>query len=175
MNSNLQDLVEKQDSELKQAKQLIPSLQRQVKADKYAGRRFCDGHFGSPRTPSYDQEDGANSLFDQEFSSGDYTTPESSDDMFLKDLNPCLTPYYAKTKSKEFDSYDSPDDDDGLSGSNLESPYDTEFNTCGAKLSESSDCCQSSTAGNGHRCTEIKVLADLLYYEKFVCLTQELH
>lgn len=37
----------------------------------------------------------------QEFSSGDPMTPIGSpDDMFLKDLNPCLTPYYAKTKSK---------------------------------------------------------------------------
>lgn len=38
--------------------------------------------------------------FGNEFSSGDYTTPGSPDDMFLKDLNPCLTPNYAKTKSK---------------------------------------------------------------------------
>ena len=36
--------------------------------------------------------------YDQEFSSGDHTAPGSPDDMFLKDLNPCLTPYY-KTKS----------------------------------------------------------------------------
>ncbi|KAL0407198.1 UNVERIFIED_CONTAM: hypothetical protein Slati_4033700 [Sesamum latifolium] len=182
MNSHLQELVEKQGSELKQAKQLIPGLQRQVtsltgqlrclaedlaevKAGKYAGRRYCDGLSSSPRAPSYDQEDGANSLvreiftlFDQEFSSGDYTIPESPDDMFLKDLNPCLTPYYAKTKSKELDGYDSPDDDDELSGSNLESSYDIEFNTCGAKLSKSPDCCQSSTAGNGRGSDENKCM-----------------
>lgn len=36
----------------------------------------------------------------QELSSGDRTTaPGSPDDMFLNDLNPCLTPY-AKSKSK---------------------------------------------------------------------------
>ncbi|KAK6149645.1 hypothetical protein DH2020_017170 [Rehmannia glutinosa] len=153
MNLQLEDFLEKQGSELKQAKQLIPSLQRQVtsltgqlqslaedlaevKADKYSGRGLCDNHFSSPRTPSYDQDDAANSLFDhQEYSSGDYTTPESPDDMFLKDLNPCLTPY-SKTKSKEFDTYDSPDDK-------------IVFNTCATKLSKSSECCQSSKAGKG--------------------------
>lgn len=35
----------------------------------------------------------------QELSSGERTTPGSPDDMFLNDLNPCLTPY-AKSKSK---------------------------------------------------------------------------
>ncbi|KAL0443039.1 UNVERIFIED_CONTAM: hypothetical protein Slati_2026600 [Sesamum latifolium] len=149
----------------KTAKQLIPSLQRQVtsltgqlqclaedlaevKADKYSGRGYCDNHFSSPRTPSYDQEEAANSLFDQEFSSGDYTTPESPDDMFLKDLNPCLTPSYAKTKSKEFDVYNSPDDT-GLSKSITQSPDEIAFNTCGTKLSKSSDCSQSSRTGKG--------------------------
>ncbi|XP_011095934.1 leucine-rich repeat flightless-interacting protein 2 isoform X2 [Sesamum indicum] len=164
MNSQLQDLLEKQGSELKQAKQLIPSLQRQVtsltgqlqclaedlaevKADKYSGRGYRDNHFCSPRTPSYDQEEAANSLFDQEFSSGDYTTPESPDDMFLKDLNPCLTPY-AKTKSKEFGVYNSPDDA-GLSTSITQSSDEIAFNTCGTKLSKSSDCSQSSRTGKG--------------------------
>ncbi|KAK4439456.1 hypothetical protein Salat_0280500 [Sesamum alatum] len=165
MNSQLQDLLEKQGSELKQAKQLIPSLQRQVtsltgklqclaedlaevKADKYSARGYHDNHFSSPRTPSYDQEEAANSLFDHEFSSGDYTTPESPDDMFLKDLNPCLTPSYAKTKSKEFDAYNSPDDA-GLSKTITQSPDQNAYNTCGTTLSKSSDCCQSSRTGKG--------------------------
>ncbi|PIN02282.1 hypothetical protein CDL12_25207 [Handroanthus impetiginosus] len=162
MNAQLQDLLEKQGSELKQAKQLIPGLQKQVssltgqlqclaedlaevKADKYPGRGFCDNHYSSPRTPSYDQEDAANSLFDQEYSSGDYTTPESPDDMFLKDLNPCLTPY-SKTKSKESDVYGSPDDA-RLSKDITQSSDEIVFNTCSTKLSKSSDCCQSSKAG----------------------------
>ncbi|CAK9156818.1 unnamed protein product [Ilex paraguariensis] len=124
MNSQLQELLEKQGSELKQAKQLIPNLQKQVtsltgqlqclaedleevKADKYSMRGCYDGHVSSPRTPVFDQEEAANSL---EFSSWDHTTPGSPDDMFLKDLNPCLTPYYAKAKSKEFEAmgYNSP-------------------------------------------------------------------
>ncbi|MCD7451701.1 hypothetical protein HAX54_013084 [Datura stramonium] len=84
---NQEDLLEKQGSELKQAKQLIPNLQRQVKADKYAIRGSYDS-LGSP--PDKDQE-AANSL---EFSSEDHTIPGSPDDMFLKDVNPCLRPYY---------------------------------------------------------------------------------
>ncbi|KAL1537240.1 hypothetical protein AAHA92_29775 [Salvia divinorum] len=127
MNSQVHDFLEKQGLELKQAKQLIPNLQRQVtsltgqlqslaqdlaevKADKYSGRGFCDGDFSSPRTPSYDQEDASKFPFDQECSSGDYTTPGSPDEMFLNDLNPCLTPCYSKTKSKEFDLYGAPAD-----------------------------------------------------------------
>ena len=31
---------------------------------------------------------------------GDPNSPVSPDDMLLKDLNPCLTPYYAKSRSK---------------------------------------------------------------------------
>ncbi|CAA0818002.1 Unknown protein [Striga hermonthica] len=156
LNSQLQDLLDKQGSELKQAKQLIPSLQKQVtsltgqlqclaedlaevKADKYSsGRGLFDNQFSSPRTPSYDQEDAANSLFDQVYSSGDYTTPDSPDDMFLKDLNPCLTPY-SKSKSKEFSAYNSPDDK-------------FVYGTCATKLSRSSESCQSSMSGDS-KCT----------------------
>ncbi|KAL2495611.1 hypothetical protein Fot_39368 [Forsythia ovata] len=164
MNSQFQKLLEKQGSELKQAKHLIPSLQRQVtsltgqlqclaedlaevKADKYSVKGSSDNHFSSPRTPSYDQEEAANSWFDQEFSSGDYTTPDSPDDMFLKDLNPCLTPCYSKTKSKDFEVYDSPVDD-FLSRNNLEMYHESSFNSCARKLSKSSDCCHCSKTGN---------------------------
>uniref|UniRef100_A0A6N2K0R6 Uncharacterized protein n=1 Tax=Salix viminalis TaxID=40686 RepID=A0A6N2K0R6_SALVM len=113
MNSQLQELLEQQGSELNQAKQLIPTLQRQVtsltgqlqylaedlaevKADKYP--RACIHYPGSsPGTPSHDHEETANSL---EFSSCDGATRGSPDDMLLKDLNPCLTPYFAEKKSK---------------------------------------------------------------------------
>ncbi|XP_047956254.1 uncharacterized protein LOC125201987 [Salvia hispanica] len=151
MNSQVHDFLEKQGLELKQAKQLIPNLQKQVtslteklqslaqdlaevKADKYSGRGFCDDDFNSPRTPSYDQEHASNFPF--EYSSGDYTTPGSPDDMFLNDLNPCLTPY-SKTKSKEFDLYGSPADGGP-------SP-----DTYGTKVSKSSECSQSSKASKG--------------------------
>ncbi|KAL8469200.1 hypothetical protein ACS0TY_032144 [Phlomoides rotata] len=158
MTSQLQDLLVRQGSELKEAKQLIPSLQRQVtsltghlqnlaedlaevKADKYSGRGFSDNHFSSPRTPSYDQEDADNFL---EYSSGDYATPDSPDNMFLKDLNPCLTPY-SKTKSKEFDVYT----DAGFSESTKQSSPETLVYTSSPKLSKSSECCHSSNARNG--------------------------
>ncbi|KAG6641901.1 uncharacterized protein LOC122277692 [Carya illinoinensis] len=159
MNSQLQELLEKQGSELKQAKQLIPTLQRQVtsltgqlqclaedlaevKADKHSERaRFhCQG--SSPRTPRYNDEHASNSL---EFSSGDPTTPQSPDDMFLKDLNPCLTPYYALSKSKECEAmgYDSPDDD-FLSETRVEIGFDPRMR----KMSKSSDCCQNVDTGS---------------------------
>ncbi|XP_004250288.1 spindle pole body component 110 [Solanum lycopersicum] len=158
MNSQVQDLLEKQGSELKQAKQLIPNLQRQVtsltgqlqclaedlaevKADKYAIRGSYDS-FGSPS--EYDQEEAANSL---EFSSEDHTIPGSPDDMFLKDVNPCLTPYYAKTKSKEFDDFNSPDAKD-LVKNNIQVYHESSYNSCARKLSKSSDCRQCSNTGN---------------------------
>ncbi|CAN6690272.1 unnamed protein product [Malus baccata var. baccata] len=156
MNSQLQELLEKQGSELKQAKQVIPNLQRQVtsltgqlqclaedlaevKADKGSVRACFQRGDTSPRTPTYDDKEFSNSL---EFSSGDLASPGSPDDMFLKDLNPCLTPY-TKTKSKEFDEmgYYSPyRHDESLSENNMEFG----FNSCSRKLSKSSDCCQKS-------------------------------
>ncbi|KZV51241.1 hypothetical protein F511_05898 [Dorcoceras hygrometricum] len=153
-NSQLQDLLEKQGTELKQAKQLIPNLQRQitsltgqlqylaedlaeVKANKYSLQGLSDDHFSSPRTPSYDQEDTANYLFDQEFSSGDYTTPRSVDDMFLKNINPCLTPCYSKTKSKDSGFSCSPERT--FSKHNVHMPHQIGFVTCATKLSKSSE------------------------------------
>ncbi|XP_075505563.1 uncharacterized protein LOC142542682 [Primulina tabacum] len=163
-NSQLHGLLEKQGTELKQAKQLIPSLQRQitsltgqlqylaedlaeVKMNKYSLQGLSDDYFSSPRTPSYDQEETTNYLFDQEFSSGDYTTPQSLDGMFLEDINPCLTPCYSKTKSKELDITDSPER--SLSKQKVQTSHQTGFVTCATKLYKSSECCQSSKTGNG--------------------------
>ncbi|XP_062017290.1 uncharacterized protein LOC133733658 [Rosa rugosa] len=157
MNSQLQELLEKQGSELKQAKQVIPNLQRQVtsltgqlqclavdlaevKADKHSVRACFQSDDSIPRTPTYHQKESLNSL---EFSSCDPTSPGSPDDMFLKDLNPCLTPFCAKSKSKEFDEmgYYSPHGyDESLSKNNVEFG----FNSCVRKLTRSSDCCQNS-------------------------------
>ncbi|XP_021902306.1 uncharacterized protein LOC110817898 [Carica papaya] len=81
LNSQLHELLEKQGSELKQAKQVIPTLQRQVtsltgqlqclaedlaevKADKYSSSRSGNHRYGgSPQTPTYDREEATNSLF----------------------------------------------------------------------------------------------------------------
>ncbi|PON90262.1 structural maintenance of chromosomes protein [Trema orientale] len=159
VNSQLQDILEKQGSELKQAKQLIPTLQRQVtsltgqlqcladdlaevKADKYSARSGYQNHGSSPRTPMYNREEASNSL---EFSSGDPASPGSPDEMLLKDLNPCLTPYYAKSRSKEFEGigYDSPQDQ-----SFSEDKMEFGFNSYTRKLSRSSDYCQNSKTGS---------------------------
>lgn len=126
-NSQLQDLLEKQG----EGEQIFTS----------------GDHFSSPRTPSYDQDETANYLFDQEFSSGDYTTTQSLDDMFLKDINPCLTPCYSKTKSKEFGITDFPEC--SLSKHKVQTSHQTGFVTCATKLSKSSECRQTSKAGNG--------------------------
>ncbi|GKV18779.1 hypothetical protein SLEP1_g29117 [Rubroshorea leprosula] len=166
MNSQLHELLEKQGSELRQAKQLIPSLQRQVtsltgqlqclavdlaevKADNHTARACFQHHIGSsPRTPSYDNENTPNSL---EFSSGDPTTPDSPDDMLLKDLNPCLTPYCAKTKSKEFEEtgYDSPEKETLYkNNTQMLDQVGVGYSSCPRKLSKSSDCCQGPNAGS---------------------------
>ncbi|RZC65860.1 hypothetical protein C5167_009538 [Papaver somniferum] len=164
MNSQLQDILDKQGSELKQAKQVIPTLQRQVtsltgqlqsladglaevKADKYSIRGCYEGNLSSPRTPAFDL-DATNSL---EYSSEDGESPGSpddmlhkdfnpcSDDMLLKDLNPCLTPYFAK--SKEFDemmAYDSPNEE-GLFGSDTKMSKESDFDSQDGIFSKSSD------------------------------------
>ncbi|CAI0460581.1 unnamed protein product [Linum tenue] len=50
------------------------------------------------------QREEIKSLKNADLSSCEATTPGSpDDDMFIKDLNPCLTPYVAKANSKEFD------------------------------------------------------------------------
>ncbi|XP_055801342.1 uncharacterized protein LOC129870549 [Solanum dulcamara] len=162
MNSQLQELLEKQGSELKQANQLIPSLQKQVtsltgqlqclaydlakvKADKYPLRGCYDSLDSSPRSPENDQEEAMNSL---EFSSENTIPPSSPDDMLLKDLNPCLTPYSGKTKSKEF-VFNSPDDKNLLKN-NIQVYYETSYsyNSCASKVSKSSDSSQCSKAAN---------------------------
>lgn len=159
MNSQLQELLNKQGSELKQAKQLIPTLQRQVtsltgqlqclaedlaevKADKHSARGRFQWNGSSPTTPTYDHEQASNSL---EFSSGDPTNPGSPDDMFLKDLNPCLTPCCAKTRSKEFKAmgYDSPEDEITFEN-NMEIGFDSRIR----KMSRSSDCFQNANTGS---------------------------
>lgn len=155
MNSQLQDILEKQGSELKQAKQVIPSLQRQVtsltgqlqclaedlaevKGEKYPVKACFESNANSPRTLAYDRET-TNSL---EFNSGEFATPGSPDEMFVKDLNPCLTPYNLKTKFKEsvseLTSYNSPSK--GRLRGNNNQLFETQFDSHVKKVSKSSDC-----------------------------------
>lgn len=112
----LHELLEKQGRELKQARQVIPNLQEQVasltsqlkclaeglaevKADKEVMRAYFDGHISTPKTPVIHQEPEDS----KDLSNSDPATPVSQEDMILKDMNPCLTPYYARTKSEEYE------------------------------------------------------------------------
>ncbi|KAM3280874.1 putative protein isoform X1 [Capsicum chacoense] len=147
MSFQLHELLETQRAELKQANQLIPSLQDQVtslteqiqcltydmamvKADKYSHRGCYDSLDSSRKSPEYNQE-AANSLV---FSSENTIPPGSPDDMLLMDLNPCLTPYSAKTKSKDFE-FNSPD------GIQVYHETSYSYNSSASKASKSSDCC----------------------------------
>ncbi|PHT54421.1 hypothetical protein CQW23_08883 [Capsicum baccatum] len=130
MSFQLHELLETQRAELKQANQLIPSLQDQVKADKYSHRGCYDSLDSSRKSPEYNQK-AANSLV---FSSENTIPPGSPDDMLLMDLNPCLTPYSAKTKSKDFE-FNSPD------GIQVYHETSYSYNSSASKVSKSSDCC----------------------------------
>ncbi|PNX73863.1 hypothetical protein L195_g029771 [Trifolium pratense] len=155
MNCQLQELVEKQGSELKEAKQVIPSLQKQVssltgqlqslaedlaevKADKYSTKTGFQGYGSSPRTPpSHSREDASNSW--------DFSSDDNSDDLLLRDLNPCLTPHNAN-KSRSRESLQ----DESLSGDDLKVyPELDDFNSYDQKFSKSSDCYNHNTVKIG--------------------------
>ncbi|RDX71922.1 hypothetical protein CR513_48661 [Mucuna pruriens] len=154
MNSQLQELLEKQGTELKQAKQVIPALQQQVssltgqlqslaedlaevKADKYSAKAGLLGYGSSPRTPTHAREDACNSW---EFSSDD-----QADDLLLNDLNPCLTPMNAKSRSKEFEGRGSSSmHDESLSEDDAKVYHEMHFSSHDRKFSKSSDCCHNS-------------------------------
>ncbi|EAZ28599.1 hypothetical protein OsJ_12586 [Oryza sativa Japonica Group] len=74
----------------------------EVKADKHTPRScFDDEYCSSPRTPVLNEE----TAFSLECSIGEDDTPNygSPDEMFSKDLNPCLTPCISKSKSEEYE------------------------------------------------------------------------
>ncbi|KAG4948861.1 hypothetical protein GLYMA_15G117000v4 [Glycine max] len=156
MNSQLQELLEKQGSELKQAKQVIPALQQQVssltgqlqslaedlaevKADKYSAKAGLPGYGSSPRTPTHAREDASNFW---EFSSDD-----QPDDLLLNDLNPCLTPCAVKSRSREFEGRGSGSmHDESLSDEDDAKVYPgMKFSSHDRKFSKSSDCCHNSS------------------------------
>ncbi|KAM0871769.1 hypothetical protein ACQ4PT_039150 [Festuca glaucescens] len=73
----------------------------QVKAEKNTSRScFDDGYCSSPSTPVLNEE----TAFSLECSIGEAETPNcgSPDEMFVKDLNPCLTPF-SKSRSEEYE------------------------------------------------------------------------
>ncbi|KAJ0960880.1 hypothetical protein J5N97_001230 [Dioscorea zingiberensis] len=155
MNSQLQVMLEEQGSELKQAKKLIPSLQKQVssltgqlqclaedlaevKADKYVVNSCFDGRASSPRTPILFKE-AANSF---EYSSGEpLSTQNGTADDFFEDLNPCLTPSYSNKKSKDCDEefgFNSPKEEVSFLRARTLSP-DASINSSNGILSKSSE------------------------------------
>lgn len=74
----------------------------QVKAEKNTSRScFDDEYCSSPSTPVLNEE----TAFSLECSIGEAETPPnygSPDEMFVKDLNPCLTPF-SKSRSEEYE------------------------------------------------------------------------
>lgn len=73
----------------------------QVKAEKHTTRScFDDEYCSSPSTPVLNEE----TAFSLECSIGEAETPNcgSPDEMFVKDLNPCLTPF-SKSRSEEYE------------------------------------------------------------------------
>ncbi|KAL2341384.1 hypothetical protein Fmac_009324 [Flemingia macrophylla] len=172
MNSQLQELLEKQGSELKQAKQVIPALQQQVssltgqlqslaedlaevKADKYSAKAGLVGYGSSPRTPTHAQDDSCNSW--------EFSSDGQSDDLLLKDLNPCLTPCTVKSRSREFVGRGSGSVlDESLSDDEAKVYPEMNFSSHNRKFSKSSDCCHDSSQRNvatkaGRRSDESKL------------------
>ncbi|KAL5209918.1 hypothetical protein ABZP36_005541 [Zizania latifolia] len=74
----------------------------QVKAEKHTPRSCFDGEYcSSPTTPVLNEE----TALSLECSIGEEDTPNygSPDEMFVKDLNPCLTPCISKSKSEVYE------------------------------------------------------------------------
>ena len=72
----------------------------EVKVDKEVMRATFDGHISTPKTPVIHQEPEDS----KDLSNSDPTTPVSQEDMILKDINPCLMPYYARTMINQLKS-----------------------------------------------------------------------
>ncbi|KAI4343206.1 hypothetical protein MLD38_027735 [Melastoma candidum] len=180
----LHDLLEKQGKELKQAKQTIPTLQEQVssltnqlqsladdlaevKADKYSisAKSSYQNYGSSPGTPVFDHEETINYLH---FSSSEATAPGSPGDLFVKDLNPCLTPDYVKIKSKEYKERCFASS--GTGSSDSYKSMSTRCHICrdtrGEKLSRSSNCCQKSDMSIGATCSAGKSAENQCSYGK---------
>ncbi|KAJ4812586.1 structural maintenance of chromosomes protein [Rhynchospora pubera] len=114
-NMQMQYLVEKQGEDLEQAKQVIPALQRevssltahfhclaldlaQVKAEKHGANACIDGLMSPPRTPILHSQEETTYTLESSTSRPEVSEYGSSDEMFLKDFNPCLTPRFSKQK-----------------------------------------------------------------------------
>ncbi|KAH9609447.1 hypothetical protein KSS87_001844 [Heliosperma pusillum] len=150
MNSQLHELLDHQGSEIKQAKRVIPTLQKQissltgqlqclsedlaeVKAANYT--RKINDSLSTMNKPVYDEEEEEEAANSLDFSSDDLV-PDSPDNLLLTDVNPCLTPCYSRMKSKDYEAV----------------RYNREGNTAARKLSTSSDNFTISTPETGNFC-----------------------
>ncbi|KAG0547572.1 hypothetical protein BDA96_01G091900 [Sorghum bicolor] len=115
----------------------------QVKAEKHSARSCFDedGYCSSPRTPGFNEE----TAFSLECSIGEAETPNygSPDEMFSKDLNPCLTPCIAKSKSDVSAQFQSSSqftkESSGSHRSSGKARADRSYNSFGRPMSKSSD------------------------------------
>ncbi|VAI36811.1 unnamed protein product [Triticum turgidum subsp. durum] len=91
-----------QEDEIAALRLQLEQKDREVKAEKNTPRScFDDEYCSSPSTPVLNEE----TAFSLECSIGEAETPPnygSPDEMFVKDLNPCLTPF-SKSRSEEYE------------------------------------------------------------------------
>ncbi|KAJ1293583.1 hypothetical protein BS78_01G079700 [Paspalum vaginatum] len=143
-----------------------------VKAEKHSPRSCFDedGYCSSPRTPGFNEE----TAFSLECSIGEAETPNygSPDEMFSKDLNPCLTPCIAKSKSDvsaQFQSSHSTKECQESSSSHRSSSKgraDCSYSSFSRPMSKSSDH-HKTTSGTSSKRRVYKSDQDKIYQNLF--------
>ncbi|PAN44991.1 hypothetical protein PAHAL_9G086400 [Panicum hallii] len=145
----------------------------QVKAEKHSARSGFDddGYCSSPRTPGFNEE----TAFSLECSIGEAETPNcgSPDEMFSKDLNPCLTPCIVKSKSDVSAQFQSSShfikecqESSGSHRSSSKARADRSYNSFGKPISKSSDH-QKPTSGTSSKRRVYKSDQDKIYQNLF--------
>ncbi|CAL4935978.1 unnamed protein product [Urochloa decumbens] len=145
----------------------------QVKAEKHSPRSCFDddGYCSSPRTPKFNEE----TAFSLECSIGEAETPNcgSPDEMFSKDLNPCLTPCIAKSKSDVSAQIQSSShftkksrESSGSHRSSSKARADRSYNSFGRPMSKSSDH-HKPTSGTSSKQRVHKSDQDKIYQNLF--------
>ncbi|CAN6286811.1 unnamed protein product [Urochloa humidicola] len=130
----------------------------QVKAEKHSPRSCFDDdeYCSSPRTPEFNEE----TAFSLECSIGEAETPNcgSPDEMFSKDLNPCLTPCITKSKSDVSAQIQSSShftkesrESSGSHRSSSKARADRSYNSFGRPMSKSSDHHKPTSSASSKR------------------------
>lgn len=142
----------------------------QVKAEKHSARAGFDddGYCSSPGTPGFNEE----TAFSLECSIGEAETPNygSPDEMFSKDLNPCLTPCIVKSKSDVSAQFQSSShftkESNGSHCSSSKARADRSYNSFGKPMSKSSDH-HKPTSGTSSKRRVYKSDQDKIYQNLF--------